>query len=352
VLVVKGANYVQPKQGDWSTIKRFVETLLPDQTDYLYGWLKAAFRTLREGAPFRPGQLLAIAGPAGCGKSLLQNILTEMFGGRVAKPYKYMTGKTNFNSELFYAEHLAIEDEAASTLIHDRRTFGANIKNMLVNETQPYYRKAREALTLSPFWRVSCTLNDEPESLMVLPPLDSDLLDKIILLKASFAKFPFESDDIKSRKKFREQISRELPAFLAFLSSWRVPDRMKDQRYGIQAWQHPELMEALADLAPQSALLSLIDAIKPWDAFNAPFKGTAMALKEILLEKDKHNRVNTLLKWNSACGAYLARLAKSNPDRVRLCGRPGNKAIWEILPESEKTPTQEEASNETQAEAN
>jgi hypothetical protein len=37
---------------------------------------------------------------------------------------------------------------------------------------------------LKPFWRLSITLNDEPENLLILPPLDESLGDKIMLLRA------------------------------------------------------------------------------------------------------------------------------------------------------------------------
>ena len=60
------------------------------------------------------------------GKSRLQNLITPLLGGRVANPYHYMTGKSNFNSELFGAEHLMIEDEPASTRIEARRNTGSH----------------------------------------------------------------------------------------------------------------------------------------------------------------------------------------------------------------------------------
>jgi hypothetical protein len=330
ILVTKSARPVRPRKGEWQTLRSFLETLLPDQTQYLYGWLKSAFKTLREPPPFRPGQLFAIAGPSGCGKSLLQNIITELFGGRSAKPYAFMTGQTNFNSELFYAEHLMIEDQAASTNIADRLKFGANIKNMLVNETQTLYRKGRESLTATPFWRATLSVNDEPEALIVLPPINADLQDKIILTKATTAKYPFDSEDIKARRAWRERITHELSAFVSFLAGWRIPDGLKDQRYGICAYQHPELLEHLAELAPQADVLDLIDALKPWAPDEKWIDVTAVDLRERLLEKDKHGRVNQILRNARWTGVYLSRLAKDRSDRVEILGRATGKAKYRI----------------------
>jgi hypothetical protein len=47
------------------------------------------------------------------------------------------------------------------------------------------HAKHREALTLDPIWRMTISLNEEPESLQVLPPLDESLEDKIIILRAT-----------------------------------------------------------------------------------------------------------------------------------------------------------------------
>jgi hypothetical protein len=83
-----------------------------------------------------------------------------------------MSDRTQFNSELFAAEHLMIEDEIASTDIRNRRSFGARIKDFTVNDLQSYHAKRVDALSIEPFWRVSITVNDEPEDLLILPPID------------------------------------------------------------------------------------------------------------------------------------------------------------------------------------
>ena len=89
-----------------------------------------------------------LAGPRDCGKSLLQSLLTILFGGRSAKPYRYMTGETSFNADLFGAEHLVIEDEQPNTDIRARRNFGAQIKEFTSNPMQSCHGKFREAVGL------------------------------------------------------------------------------------------------------------------------------------------------------------------------------------------------------------
>ena len=58
-----------------------------------------------------------------------------MFGGRAARPYQFMSGLTSFNSDLFEAEHLMIEDEQASLIFVPGAT-SAQPKNITATEWQ------------------------------------------------------------------------------------------------------------------------------------------------------------------------------------------------------------------------
>ena len=332
ILVTKEAKYLKPRKGEWPLFKRFLETLLPGQLDHLYGWLKCRFNALRAGPPFRPGQLLVIGGEKGCGKSYLQNKLTDLFGGRAASPFDYMMGVTDKNSELFYAEHLMIEDEASSPLHADRTHFGSKIKTMLVNQWQKFHKKFGEPVRLSPFWIGTLSLNDNPEALLVVPPIREDIVDKVIILRASHAYFPPFKDDYQ-RQEFDQAVVAELPAFLAFLNTWRIPDELKDPRYGTKAWHHPDLLEAINQLDPATSLLELIDDILPLTLDGFPFRGTSAKLKKILLEHDKLGRTKEFTRHASTVGTYLARLKKSHPQRIDIDGRPSNKCIWIIKKE-------------------
>ena len=164
VLVTESPWVIVPKVGEWPTLKRFLEGLFQDQVVYFYGWMKHGYAALRSGE-FTSGQAFAMAGPVNCGKSLLENLVTEIMGGRVAKPYHYLTGKSDFNSEHFGAEHLMIEDETAATKFEARRNLGAAIKTITVNVTQMCYGKNKKALTLTPLWRLTLSMNEEPEDL-------------------------------------------------------------------------------------------------------------------------------------------------------------------------------------------
>jgi len=330
-LVTESPKIIVPKEGDWATLKWFIEGLFReeenDQLAFLYGWLKVAYKAIDEGVS-RPGQALVIAGEAGCGKSLLQNIITEILGGRSAKPYQYMTGATSFNSDLFGAEHLMIEDEAASSDNRTRRKFANEIKGMTVNETNRCHSKGKNAVVFRPIWRLSITVNDEPEHLMVLPPLDDSLRDKIIMLRAYKQQLPTTGNE--ERAAFRQAISDELPGFLYWLEEWKIPDDLVSPRFGITDFQHPYLLEAINELSPEIKLWNMVQ--RHVLGKKEEWKGTAAELENSLSEKCSPREVNRVLYWDNACGVLLGRLEKQKPSLVHS-DRSKTSRGWIVLKE-------------------
>lgn len=327
-LVTKGPTLIEPRIGEWNTLKATFEAVLHDeehnQLDYFYGWLRYAVESLHAGR-FTAGQALVLAGAAGSGKSLTQNLITEMLGGRSAKPYQFMTGKTGFNSDMFKAEHLMIEDESPSVDIKSRRALGTYLKQVTVNEDQRLHAKNRDAIMVKPFWRLSITLNDEPEDLLVLPPIDDGLQDKLILLKAYKREFPMETDSGEKRDRFRKTLSEEIPAFLYWLlNEFSILENLKSQRFGVVHFQHPVLIESLQGTTPEARLLELIDQY-----IDLPFKGTASELEGRLRGRDQ-SQTKSLLYFSGACGTYLGRLSKFH--KLRIFSRKTNKRReWEIF---------------------
>jgi hypothetical protein len=336
VLVTESPVLVEPNAGPYPVLEAFLKGLLHneicDQRPFFYGWTKIALEALRSGRP-RPGQALALAGPPNSGKSLLQQLLTILFGGRVARPYPYMTGVCQFNSDLFQAEHLAIEDEAASIDIRARRNFAAHLKQITAADVQRCNAKFRAPIELTPLWRITITLNEEPENLLVLPPIDDSIRDKIFLLKATKRKMPMPTADEIERKAFWDTLVSELPGFVHFLLSWQVPQELVSGRYGVVHYHHPEVLSAIDALAEEYRLLALIDAEVFTGSNPLPWKGRAEELERKLTKdlSSVRHEAQKLFRFNNACGVYLGRLAKSSPDRVS-CKRINGQRFWTITP--------------------
>lgn len=332
VLVTRGPKLIKARKGDWSNLKWFMESLLEDQVGYMHAWVKCAVATLAKGPRFRRGQAVILTGKSGCGKSVWQDILTELFGGRAADPFKFLSGETSFNGDLIENEHLAIEDKGSSTDTRTRRKFGVELKSLVANNSQRGEDKFMKALRATPFNRLTFSLNDEPENLMVLPPLDESLQDKISIYKCHRVPFQFRKDDEDAFDAWREQITGELPAYLAYLKAWKIPADLQDLRYGCTEWRHPEIVALLEDLQPELMLIQIIDAVQPWSDYSNKFTGTAAQLHENLLEKDKSGRIAKLLWYTTACGVLLAKLAKKMPDRVTHAKRKQGHVIWTVNP--------------------
>ena len=331
VLVTSDPVILEAKEGQFPMIESVVGQLFNggeiDQRPYVYGWLKMGRKAVLEAFPM-PGQALVLAGPRNAGKNLFQDIITEALGGRAEKPYRYMVGKSEFNGDLFGAEHLCIADEVPFYDMPSRRVFGSKIKDMCVNSLQSCHGKHKEALTLYPIWRLSISVNDEAENLVMLPPLEESIEDKIMLLKVDQAIMPMKSDSPRSRVEFWDAARAEIPSFLYFIESYVVPDELQESRFGIKAFQHPDLVEILKEMTHENRLMALMEIIVIPD--NGSWKGTLEELETALLEDSTYKRqIEKLLYYPTALMTYMRRLHKSAPERVRWF-KSGGKSTWEL----------------------
>lgn len=340
ILVTEDFKLIEPRSGgNFPMIRSLVEGLLDagaeKQSGYLYGWWKRSYESLAAGQ-LNPGQVVAVVGPKTCGKSLLQTLICTTLGGRTANPFLWMTGDTTFNGDLFRAENLHFGDEvSAGSNIASRRKLGATIKQLTVNEWQSCHKKGKEAVSLRPFWRVCFSLNDEPENLLVLPPLDDSVRDKIFVFKASRPALFDTPGWGDSRNADMARLVAEIPYFLDFLLQYRVPDSLKDIRFGIQAYQHPDIRVALDCMSPEERMLELIDeAFFPEGgaAERGDFTGKAAAIERRLVGSDSSVKESArhLLSWPQAASTYLARLSDRESGRVTAKTVRGGYKVFTI----------------------
>ena len=336
ILVTRTYKLIEPQQGPAPTINAIVNGLLgTDQAVYFRAWLKLAYEALREGKR-RPGHALVLAGPADCGKSFVQtHIITPILGGRAAKCYRSLSGNTEFNGDLFEVEHLIIDDEAPKVSMSQRMALGANIKSVVAGEVQSCHYKNQDAFSAAPFWRLSLCVNDDPEYLLTLPPLDASLEDKVILLKAGSFPMPMPTETMEERAALRDTIQNELPGFIYELGTMDIAPEMTHRRFGIKHHHHPDLLAGLHELSAEAKFLDLIDTeIFPSDDdYRDAVHLTAAELEQRLCAPESSSRdaARKLLGWNSACGTLLGRLAKKFPHRV-VKARTAKSRIWELLP--------------------
>ena len=354
ILVTEGPRIIEPVEGDWPLLHNLIHSLLgntPRQAPTFLSWLKLAVESLRSNT-FRPGQCVAFCGPKDCGKSLLQNLITEILGGQFARPYLYMSGKTEFNREMFEAVHLVIEDDQPSTRIEERRAFGNRIKEIVANEGGQRLRAMyRDGIILPVLWRMTISVNSEPENLLMLPPMDDSMIDKIIVFLAQRADIPNTTDSAE-RKAYRAALTAELPALVHYLLAMEIPEEIRGGRFGVLDYHHPEILQTISDLAPENKLKELVDGELFGPAATADYwEGTAAQLERVLMQSDVcAYEARRMFKYNTTCGTYLGRLAKRFP-RQFASDHKRIGTVWTIrAPEGDETTKQAKPEEETATE--
>lgn len=331
ILVTKSPKVIQAKPGGWKLLRSFLGQLFGKEALYVLGWIKAALESLEAGEPWTPGQLLAIAGPPDCGKSVFQSILTPILGGRISSPYPYMSGQTSFNSEIYGAEHGLIGDEQHKHDRDSRRAFGAAIKRMCVNPEQYIHGKHKGALTLNAYIRLSLTLNDNPHSLLVLPELDSDVADKIMLIQASPVAFPFPSKEFPNKNDYSEALKAELPALIYHLRNWKTPKEITNRRYGVVSYKSFGLIQKMQSLSVEWKLWNLIEMYMWTDDKTRFWEGSAIKLEKDLRASAKSQKLDWLFFYPGACGAMLTTLAASMPEEIIVSKSKGRPNTYTII---------------------
>jgi hypothetical protein len=292
------------------------------QVELFLGWWRHSYLCLQNNDP-RNGLALVMAGDAGCGKTLLKEFIRLSFGGKEAQPYRWFTGQEQFNGNLMQSPLWTVDDEQADTSIKARNHFGAKLKLCVANAGVPFRAMHRDELTLYPFRRIVVCVNREPERLMVLPPLVSDVVDKMLILKCYNNKLcdrlRLKTDAEKAA--FFQQAVKELPYFLHWLANeWEVPSAMSG-RFGVPHWCHPEIERELFTLSPNQRLWDLIrkyiDSItlagaKPiWTGGAKMLHSGMTGESSCLSEKDKKE----IPAWNWL-GQRMKQLAKQYPDAL------------------------------------
>jgi hypothetical protein len=305
-------------------IEKFLTELLgeDDQALVALAWLKVATESLRLG-DFKPGQMLVVAGQRDSGKSFFHFLVNELLGGRTANPYKWMVERTNFNADIAQAESLVIEDEVGHKDIRSRRAFGSMIKQLSVNETFDIHGKGKQAISLPTFRRLTLSLNSNAEDMMVMPPMEDSIEDKVILLKCGKATLS------ENRKINKARCRKELPAFRRWLADFKIPASLASRRFGVAAFHHPELLAAVSELAPESALLAFIEDFLSPQSKDEPniWKGTATQLEAELCRKEP--TAARLFYGPSVGGQLLGKLATRHPERFQKT-RSAGRDRWTI----------------------
>lgn len=348
ILATHGPRMIEGKEGDPTAINMFlaglfghgVNPFFREQMIFFVGWLKHFRQALRRYDQHLPGQALALVGDRDSGKSLFQTLITLMSGGRAADASLCLLGRSDFNSELWKAEHLFLDDDKLGDTGKESHAVRDRLKKITVANLYNLHGKNRDAVGFRPIWRTTISANMDDESVNVLPPPDDSFGDKISYLKCYPPAEPFHDGTDEGRAAFWQSLVDAIPAFLYKVDTLEPSEEFRSSRFFVREFHHPDILEAIFANAQESPLAEFIDE---WIEADGTQEGTASELLRDLTEWSDISRVRMFTQSVRHFGFQLGRIAKLphwkgriNKDPVRIGGRTVNRKVnsWQILPQN------------------
>lgn len=323
ILILAEPTIPQPAPGEFPIITNLLSQAFSDGTamSVWISWLAGRYRALRHYTHI-PAPMLVMAGEVNSGKSLLAWIAAQMLGGRTANPYAAWSGGTLWNDNLIAAETLLIDDCQGNTDIRTRRTFGAAFKESIYPSIVELRKRNVSSLSVRPVWACILCCNDTPEALQIIPPLEADMEDKIILLHVSQIKVPVDTSHPEGRLQLQKMLREEFPAFAQSLAEWETPADLHDSRSGILAWRDPELEASIDANSPVKRLEALLDIslqhLGIWHDLPREFTATEIEMRLTDPQSPVRDQARALFNWHGACGATLSRLVRTGRGPVEF----------------------------------
>lgn len=271
------------------------------QWEYFISWAANFYQQALAGKP-TTGLALFIAGDGSIGKNFTANaVLGQLLGGH-ADASKFVTGKDEFNGNLLAAPIWTCHDtQQTADNPTSRNAFTQRLKRIIADRELISRSMFKEGVDVPWNGRIIVTLNTDAESLRMLPDLEQTTLNKVLLLRASdpgVDEFPAD-----------EEILAELPSFGAFLRDYEIPAAIREARFGIRAWHHPDLLDAAH---AESPITSALEVISIWrkEYFSGVDKGVENWVgnsTELLQEMLSLDGTRDLIRSQFRNGAVLGR---------------------------------------------
>lgn len=201
------------------------------------------------------GQALIIAGQAGVGKSFFAKVVLGGLFGKADNAKSYYIDNNRFTDTLAESPVHYIDDCLGSMTRQGFKGFTERLKAAVSLQSIRYEAKFGSAVNALPWHgRVVILSNLDPQSLSVIPSLEQTTEDKFMMLRFSDVQFGFSANWAETQK----WVAEELPHFARFLRTFDIPVQFRDVRYGVKAWQHPELRRASLENGTTPVILEAI----------------------------------------------------------------------------------------------
>lgn len=326
---------------DFPWLADYLTGLFKDEKTLMFflSWLHVWLKSLHEGDP-RKGHALFIVGPPNTGKTLLSTKIISRIVGGSAEVTQFIVDGNQYNNAAFEKALWTVDDASPGASPGAHAKFSSAVKSIVANGTFRYEKKYGSAMDVPFFGRLITTLNEDPNSLAILPDADNSLLDKVMILRTSSRPAPVAYDPAERM----QVIDRELPYFVRYVLDFQMPDYVElDARLGIKPFHDPELLEDAREVTHTNSLIDTIEIWKhEWARVHSTQRRWAGTPTELLgALRDCAQTTHAVATMNSRFLGRLLNQAISNNNNTpwlsrRRVGSQGKKQIIIELPTKEQ----------------
>lgn len=295
----------------------------PEQLRYFLSWASRFYQSAVDGDP-ATGQALFIVGEPDSGKTLLNTLLlSRLFGGH-RRAANFLLARDNWNGDLFEAGLWSLDDEVGEA---DRSQFSARLKEFVANYDFRYSEKFRKGGKIIWKGRLVSTLNDDPISLQILPDLDMNLLDKIMIFKVTKVK------DVEFTKEQIAELEAGLPFLARYLYHYEIPEDLAvNPRFGVRSFIHPDIHEKAMMSSSSSMVGELVRFFIRNYAFDKDEEFVELTTPEFMSRLQSLFRgLNSHIKMNQFRRG-LSKLAGQGHPNLTSAVKDGS-TVWRIYPD-------------------
>lgn len=271
LLEFQGSKYLNMSQlkaiapsgrlGKWGELfpflAQFMDSFLSSEFEKLLvlAWWKRSYEGALNYKPER-GQVLLIAGPPACGKSLFNTkMLAPSLGGGIDAADYYVNGSDFTDVYYNYGLHM-VDDAEPGSRIGSQKSMAARLKKTAAASSISVNGKYKDVRQIEWLGRVCITMNNDVESLKATPEIQDSLEDKLIAVQANppSGQLELKSDELEA------VIKKELPHLLQWLIDWKPSAAITGgTRYGVKHYCNLKLRE---DMESGSADMNLFEMLE------------------------------------------------------------------------------------------
>ena len=223
--------------------------------DFWYAWLSRSYQAALQKSELS-GHAVIIAGAPRRGKTLLSQFIVGNLLGGFADAADYLAAKTTFNKALSEVPVWTIDDSVSATSFADHRKFVEVLKKLVANPRIQVEQKYCDRVDIPWFGRAIITLNEDANSLSMIPNLESSNRDKLMAFRISDNSFT----NFLPNHQQEALILRELPFFARWLLDYQTnPAVIGPARYGVRSYFHPLVENSARDSSTRQGSTELLD---------------------------------------------------------------------------------------------